>query len=439
MGCAERLGTTQAASALGISSRTLRHWRQQQRTGQLKPCKRGRPTVHCDVNVRNEVIHFLHHVSGPSVGLPALRSLFPHVRRCVLQDLLTRYRRVWRRRYVQQGFRLSWHHAGTVWAMDHSEPKHPIDGVYPYLLAVRDLASGRQLAWHPVQTVSAEETLPILDELIREHGAPLVLKSDNGSAFIAELLRGTMNEYDIAQLFSPPRRPSYNGALERSNGVLKTYTHQHALAEGHPFRWTSDDLQHAMQLANTISRPWGHRGPTPEEAWQAREPISIQQRVDFHGALARHRAEACQDLGLDEHEWQLTRRDQARRDRLAISRVLQDLGYLTMKRVQRAPKKPRRLSRDELARRGQRSRGESLQPSCDARDEQQELQQRSSVEQRSSVATIQASSACRSDGASRPPAPHDHVSAHRKRTIISWPWRFITLLISLAKTANIIR
>ena len=323
--------------------------------------------------------------------------------------------------------------------MDHSEPKHPIDGVYPYLLAVRDLASGRQLAWHPVQTVSAEETLSVLDELIREHGAPLVLKSDNGSAFIAELLRGTMNEHDIAQLFSPPRRPSYNGAVERSNGVLKTYTHQHALTEGHPFRWTSDDLQHAMLLANTISRPWGHRGPTPEEAWQAREPISTQQRADFHGALARHRAEACQDLGLDENQRQLTRTEQARRDRLAISRALQELGYLTLHRVHRAPKKPPRLSRDELARRAQRRQGESLKPSCDARDEQQELPQRSSVEQRLSVATMQASNARRSDGASRQPAPQDNVSAHRKWTITSWPWRFVTLLISLAKTANIMR
>ena len=156
------------------------------------PLVRGRSPVECPVPVRNEVIQFLHRVTGPSVGLPALRCLFPGIRRCVLEDLLVRYRRIWRRRYMQRGFRLNWHHAGAVWAMDHSEPLQPVDGVSPYLLAVRDLASHRQLAWHPVQTVTAEETLPILLDLFRQYGPPLVLKNDNGSAFIAEMMRHAM-------------------------------------------------------------------------------------------------------------------------------------------------------------------------------------------------------------------------------------------------------
>ena len=88
----------------------------------------------------------------------------------------------------------------------------------------------------------------------------------SGSAFIADLTREAMLQAVVAQLFSPTKHPEYNGSLERSNGVLKTYTHQHALQEGHPFRWTSEDLERARQLANTISRPWGHRDLSPEEA-----------------------------------------------------------------------------------------------------------------------------------------------------------------------------
>ncbi len=102
--------------------------------------------------------------------------------------------------------------------------------------------------------------MPLLQWLFAEHGPPLVLKSDNGSAFIAHLMRDAMLEAVVAQLFSPPKHPEYNGTLERSNGTLKTYTHQHAIQEGHPFRWTSEDLEHARQLANTISRPWGCKG-----------------------------------------------------------------------------------------------------------------------------------------------------------------------------------
>ena len=422
------MGTPQAASALGISARTLRHWRQQENAQKLTAQQRGRKALACDVETRNSVIHFLHHVTGPSVGLPTLQCLFRQVPRCVLRELLAKYRRVWRRRYVQQGFRLFWHYAGTVWAMDHSEPKHPVDGIYPYLLAVRDLASSRQLAWHPVKTMTAEETLPILQELIQEHGAPLVLKSDNGSAFIADDLRGSMQEQEVTQLFSPPRRPAYNGALERSNGVLKTYTHQHAMVEGHPFRWTSDDLQHAMQLANTISRPWGHKGATPEEAWLAREPITAEQRAEFRESLECHRVEASEDLGL-ENQQTLSRVDQARCDRLALSRVLEELGYLTKQRMRRAPKKPKRPTHEDLAHRAQQYREKAAEGSAPAQSGAPQLV-RSALD-----ATMQASTARSRDGVDHSATAQSGTSAGRQRTIISWTWRFFTLLVSLVKAA----
>ena len=66
----------------------------------------------------------------------ALRAIFPSVPRSVLKDLKRRYRRVWRERYCQWGFRLSWQCAGTVWAMDFSQPSQPIDGVFGNLFAV---------------------------------------------------------------------------------------------------------------------------------------------------------------------------------------------------------------------------------------------------------------------------------------------------------------
>ena len=174
--------------------------------------------------------------------------------------------------------------------MDHSKAYQPVDGMYPYLFAVRDLASHQQLAWHPVRTVTAEETLPILEALFREHGAPLVVKNDNGSAFIANDLRHAVQREEVAQLFSPPHCPSYNGAVERSNDVMKKYTHHHAVSDGHPHAWKTVDVEHARQLANTISRPWGEHGPTPAEAWQAREPIDAEERGKFQAALAKHRA-----------------------------------------------------------------------------------------------------------------------------------------------------
>ena len=383
----QKVPQRRAAAFLGMSPRTLRYWKNRHTKDDAKGGPevqyRGRKPVSCDVESRNEVIRFLHNVAGPAVGIPALRALFRSMPRVILEDVLRRYRHFWRRRYREDGFELTWHQAGAVWAMDFSEAPHPIDGIHPYIFAVRDLASHQQLAWEPVADETAESALPILQRLFAEHGPPLVLKSDNGSAFISDMIRSAMLAEVVAQLFSPPRYPQYNGALERSNGVHKIHTQQHAIIERHPYRWTSDDLEHARQLANTISRPWGPTGPTPEQAWRQRSPITDDERQRFQRALAKARIEAAHDLGLDLADTStdpettqnlshgragtnlhvafgsaLKVADRARLDRLALSRVLEELGYLTKKCVTRPARKPRRPSWEELKRRARKHRGD---------------------------------------------------------------------------------
>jgi hypothetical protein len=46
-------------------------------------------------------------------------------------------------------------------------------------------ASRQQLLWLQVESPNAQAVFAALKALILEHGPPLVLKSDNGSAFIA--------------------------------------------------------------------------------------------------------------------------------------------------------------------------------------------------------------------------------------------------------------
>ena len=57
-----------------------------------------------------------------------------------------------------------------------------MDHKYDYILSVRDLASGVQLAWQPIRRADADTTIALLSRLFAEHGPPLVLKSDNGKA-----------------------------------------------------------------------------------------------------------------------------------------------------------------------------------------------------------------------------------------------------------------
>ena len=68
-----------------------------------------------------------------------------------------------------------------MWATDFVEQL----GGLSWVFSVRDLASRRQFLWRSVDSPNAATVTAAYEELFREHGAPLVMKSDNGSGFIA--------------------------------------------------------------------------------------------------------------------------------------------------------------------------------------------------------------------------------------------------------------
>jgi hypothetical protein len=162
---------------------------------------------------------------------------------------------------------------------------------------VRDLASGQQLLWLPVADESARTAVDALAALFSQHGAPLVLKSDNGSAFIAAEFHALLTTWGVQPLLSPPRTPSYNGSCEAGIGSMKARTHHHAARAGRPVEWTCDDAEAARLEANQTARPWGHRGPTPDEAWQERRPIAAHEREALSEEVRRREREARQEQG----------------------------------------------------------------------------------------------------------------------------------------------
>jgi len=373
----QQVSSTFAARELHLSPRTLRHWKQHQPLNSVRP--RGRRPVSCSAEQRNQVIHFLHEITGPNVSQESVRCLFKDVPACVIHDLVTRYKRVWRRRYARRGYRLTWNSPGRVWAIDHSESQHLIDGRFGYLFAVRDLASHQQLAWDACEGTGASEAVAILGNLFMVHGPPLILKSDNGSAFTSAAMQDLLNETGVAWLPNPPRRPQYNGALERSNGTLKTYTHQQAIRLGHPLRWTSEDLEQARLLANTITRPWGRMGSNPEEAWQSRSTLSHIERTQFQQELAQQYRIGTTDLALEGLS-DLNRRQQGQLDRLAVSRTAEAKGYLTIRRDHRSERarfvnkrKAKRLANEFQQELKQSARGHSCCHAASERSSEKNL------------------------------------------------------------------
>jgi transposase InsO family protein len=329
----------EVAELFQLSPRRLRHWDQRCRPEPIAvtPPPLGRPTARAPRAARQAVLQALQD-EGPGLGVPSLRLLFPDLTRAELSDLLQRYRRILRRRYGHSPRVLHWLVPGRVWAIDFAEPSlrgatsslPPIDGCFPYLLAVRDLASGLQFAWLPVRDATAAQTCAVLAQLFASYGVPLVLKADNGPPFRADETKQFLGHLGVAILFSPPYWPGYNGAIEAAIGSLKRRTEQYAAAQSRSGRWTADDADAALQQANA-GRPRRLKGQTPAQVWAGRSALTDHERASFAATVAHQRNLARLEMnlaaGCDLDHWQASAVD-----RHAIERALVEHGYLLFRR-----------------------------------------------------------------------------------------------------------
>lgn len=336
------VGYTQRETAdlLHVTARTLRHWRHHLPIGASTVRLAGRPARRSSLAERSAVLDYLDQY-GPGLGLAPLRHAFPQFTRAELEDLLLRYRRVWRARHRQPLHVLEWTTPGAVWAIDYAEAPNPIDGIGAHRLAVRDLASGRQLLWQPLPEATAWSTATALAPLFTLHGPPLVLKQDNGSPFAAGLVQTLLQDCGITPLFSPPYTPRYNGSIEAGIGALKVRSEAHAARHGRAGAWTLDDVVAARLEANVYAQPRGPHGPSPNQSWALRSSIAPQQRLSFRHAVEDHRCTVRDELGLPPNgPWS----DAAARnvDRAAIRHALVEHGYLNIARRTIPPLIPRR-------------------------------------------------------------------------------------------------
>lgn len=271
------------AAKLGISPRSLLSWR----GGAYGKRPIGRPLEELDP----ETCDFLRELlqsAGPDIGIPTLRGLLPGAARGALERQLREYRLGHRRRRRARLYQLTWRNPGAVWAIDLADPNEPVDGRGRVVLAVRDLASRFTVGWTALPRGSCREVSGVIERLMRRNGAPLVLKSDNGSAFIGAAFKSTLARFGVVHLRSPHAWPQYNGACEAGIGVLKALTDTAAAGRGDPEYWSSDDLEEARARANELSRRIERRQVSAEKEWRRRTRISGSQRRRLRVAIAKH-------------------------------------------------------------------------------------------------------------------------------------------------------
>jgi hypothetical protein len=114
---------------------------------------------------RAQVLSFLDR-HGPTISLSTLRAEHAGVARADLSFLRGQFRDQWSAAHPIERCELDWLRPGSVWAMDFSHPPHRIDGCYPAILNVRDLASRQQLLWLAVEREDAATVVEALGALL---------------------------------------------------------------------------------------------------------------------------------------------------------------------------------------------------------------------------------------------------------------------------------
>jgi hypothetical protein len=318
---------------LGMNAGTVGTWLRKWKVDRMKLLPLGRTACQVAGEERWELMA-LFHLVGPEIGIQPLHGLFPHLSRAALWDLLHRYRRLYRKDCRDLVYALRWTVPGTVWAIDWFEPALPIDGIYYYVLLVRDLASGDTIEALPCHTKDGHMAADIVAALCRQYGAPLVVKSDN--EFDCEPLNRVLAGHKVVQLLSPPAHPQYNGSIEAGVGAIRPRAQHESIRNNRPGEWTCDDMEGARCQANQTARPLGHLLPTPDFLWQNRQPPSPETRASFRRAVAQLLPQAKLDVKPEERTT-LTKYQRAAAHRLAISRALDELGFLRFRRKRFSP------------------------------------------------------------------------------------------------------
>ncbi len=109
---------------------------------------------------------------------------------------------------------------GQVWCLDFLEER-TLAGGRVRVLCISDEFTRQSLAIVAGHSFASKRVCRILEGLCHRHGAPKMLRMDNGPEFIALALRGLCHQRDIRLGFIAPGKPWQNGFAESFHARLR--------------------------------------------------------------------------------------------------------------------------------------------------------------------------------------------------------------------------
>lgn len=105
------------------------------------------------------------------------------------------------------------------WGFDFVGPLTKTANKNQFLVTAIDYGTGWAYA-NPIPSTSASAIILLLKEIIRNHGVPHEMVSDNGSEFLSRELKVYLEQNSIKHSRTTPYHPQTNGLVERFHGTL---------------------------------------------------------------------------------------------------------------------------------------------------------------------------------------------------------------------------
>lgn len=207
---------------VGVPYGTFRRWQArlaQQQSTRMRPGPKK--VVPLQLEELRGTVDGLDHGRQRSRGTGALcRQYQAQISRRDLGALVTTARRALTAAREAALCHISWHAPGVVWAVDDTLlarfPHHVLR-----LHQAQDLASRYKFRPLVGEQIGGETVAARLEQLFLQHGAPLVLKRDNGGNLNQTAVDEILARYWVVPLNSPRQYPPYNGGMERAVRELK--------------------------------------------------------------------------------------------------------------------------------------------------------------------------------------------------------------------------
>lgn len=203
----------EVAKALGVSERTLRNWR----SFGLKAKKQGRPAHDGEISAvaRIRIFELM-----KKHGAPGWRKIAAELNGetpvRLVQRYVAEYKAMLRKKAAPRS-RTDVNGKNVMWSIDGAfmqrgkRNKHQV---------IKDRGTKKLIARRSYSSKSAD-VVGFLEDIRLKDGLPLVLSSDNGSAYKCKSLCSYLKRWQVVHLRSLPRTPQHNGAEERSIRELK--------------------------------------------------------------------------------------------------------------------------------------------------------------------------------------------------------------------------